>query len=519
MMPGGAQVAQRCYSCGTTPPLIDPPVYPGSTNLIVSVSSTFNVDSPEVLLEMQNDWYCDTTNETTVCSAGWVAILSQTSNASIPMTQSIGGSYSAGVRYYSYTGSGPISFGLPDYSSTVIDLPAGGDACTGQLTVPTAVRSEYFINPAVVQTLTLSANFTWLGTAQRDLYGIRIRRKTGTDTWYFSCTGGRVKIENEAGTKSYESPVGTLQAAAVAINASSIGGEIEARATYMWTSSGEVSSGTITEWGSIFNRNDQSTILKDVPVQRLNTTCTVPNPPALYSISSGVPVYRRGEILPPRGIVEGKGPPFMAYGIASNKINEKFATQPSTGFFSNTESGALQFIQTTTTFTPTGNTSTAPWFVQGIFDPAPGAPGPFSGASYSGFESPVPVETGAAICGSRTTAGSGSIVTTVNNRCPGGVGSSYTCSDFYEVVTFFGTCDNTQYCCPTGDIPGPCEGQNEDVQCGIFYNCTSIPECCGSMLCNGCSRNYYKLDGFTAQTSVPCEITTVTTAQATWRIG
>lgn len=560
MMPGGLQVAERCYSCGTTPSVIDPPDFPGPTNLILSGGASFGGGRAKVLTEFLHNLYCTTVKTHVFCVKGWDANFSIPIDITAPMTSTVGGSYSAGVRYKIYS-SGSYGFSIGNFQSTSIfeTVPSGGTFTTGDQYFSTfeTSRQYSYAPPGGSPSFITGATFAWLAVAQRDIYGLRIRRKSGTDTWYLSCQAGVVTIENGDGTKSFSSS-GTLQSLASAINASSIGSEIEARATVAWTNTGESSTPVTQEWRTIVRREDPSTILKSIPKTRLNVACATPNPPTgSYSTSGGFPVYERGEILRPRGIVYGIGNPFLNPLTSTPSFINDIGSDLSKGTYSNDESGALSFVQTPAVLKSPGAVSNGPWGIWGIGDEFPGAPLGFNPGFFSAL---YPFESGSApVKGTRLGDGtplSKSVVTVTDNGCNGpndvlacanetintitqfSVGNSaYCCNScgdespcYFEsgVPPFVSPCDpipgpelNLDFCCNFGDcVCGGVAMSTAQPISGTVFDCGASQSCGALFPCPECNVYFY-LTTFqeVASGTIACSVTSTFSADFSWRIG
>jgi len=567
MMPGGLQVAERCYSCGTTPSAIDPPDFPGATNLILSGSASFSGARSKVLTEFSHNLYCTTVKTHILCVKGWDANFSIPIDITVPMTSTVIGSYSAGVRYKYYS-SGFQIFSIGSFQSTSIfeTVPSGGTFIPGGQefsTIETKMQySSAPPNPSTGGFETVAA-FAWLAVAQRDIYGLRIRRKSGTDTWYLSCQAGVVTIENEGGTKSFSSS-GTLQSLASAINASSISSEIEARATVAWTHAGESLTPVTQEWRTIVRREDPSTILKSIPKTRLNIACATPSPPTgSYSTSGGFPVYERGEILPPRGIVYGLGNPFLnpsANTSIPSFIND-IGSNLSMGTYSNDESGALSFVQTPAVLKSPGTSGYSPWYFWTLNDEFPGAPFGFDTGFFGAL---YPFEHGSALV-KGTRLGSGTplsrVVVTVTESPCSGPNDVLACANEHINTITQASVGNSSFCCnwcnPHGSgCPqcGPCYFESEigtqcspipgaevdydfcctwgDCYCGgsaeftaqsisgNVFDCGALESCGGFHPCSECNVYFY-LTTFQEVTagSIDCSVTSTVSADFSWRIG
>ena len=343
MMPGGLQVVGRCTGHCGTPALIDPPEGP-STTLVFSGTATFSHQYSPTVFTQNHDYNCGTRiRGRLVSDIGCEAVgLSSTLEIEQPLTGAIQGSYSIGLRWYrySYTPGASSNVVNADSVAEVLvqysipsdeDFDVSGNAMCNPQQYDTYVRPSFYVDPETTPVSFQACSYDWLAVAQRDLPGLRIRRKSGTDTWIFehSRQVSGLKIYNLTKTKSFQVANVNLLEAANAINASSISSEIEARATYRWTTAGESSTGTLNPLETIFTRENGLKELKDIGPTYVNTTCVDSTAPAGWTISSEVPMYFRGETLPPTGIVRGTGGPFMIPGF----INQWSSQYPEVGLF------------------------------------------------------------------------------------------------------------------------------------------------------------------------------------------
>lgn len=342
MMPGGLQVVGRCVGYCGTPALIDPPEGPSSTLTFSGTAIFSHQYNPEILTQ-NHDYGCGTrTRGRLVSSVGASAVgLSSTLEIDQTLTRSTQGSYSVGLRWYRYSYTPGVHVAnVVDadilsvyYDVTSIPSDDGFDVSGLAMCNPqqydSYVQPRFAVDGDTTPVSVGACSYDWLAVAQRDLPGLRIRRKSGTDTWLFENTSGLLRIFNEAGTKSFQVSEVTLLAAATAINASSISSEIEARATYRWTTAGESSTGTLNYWETIFTRDSFLKDTRNIAKTYVNTTCVDSTAPTGWTISSEVPMFFRGETLPPRGIVRGSGGPFMIAGF----INQWSEQYPEVGSF------------------------------------------------------------------------------------------------------------------------------------------------------------------------------------------
>jgi hypothetical protein len=223
------------------------------------------------------------------------------------------------------------------------DPPWSGVPCGEPL--PTVDLTTYVAKSSKTETLYFYVDFSWLGVAQRDLPGIRVQRVTGvTSQWLVKVDSGVVRIYREDGTDSYETS-GTLNQVVANIN-SALSGKITARVCgwggypFFGETNGDVASGK-SEYDYLFTKNDPSTMLKDLgPTYIRATFCNDLLAPVNWRNSTRLPVYFRGDTLPPRGVVSlamgGNGQSYL--------MNSRYATRPELKQYENTEEGAFSFI-------------------------------------------------------------------------------------------------------------------------------------------------------------------------------
>lgn len=271
------------------------------------------------------------------------------------------GSYAAGIRWKYYSGNVTVTdkvLSSPFSSSTL--LGSKFEAITPGLVSYTHVANPYKCDEPIIFTIAPTrlyttadqswvnaVSFYWTGVTQRDLPGIRLKILTsGGFTWLVKVASGVVTVYTSDGTKTF-STSGTLNAVANAINASSVVNTwIQARTsnwgTAQYGTSGE-SGGAIgaglTEWHYVFTRNDPSTMLKNMGPTYINPTCSDALAPTLWQTSTRLPIYERGDVLPPRGVVQMTT--MKATGIGFNTL---YATYPALKLYDNTVEGALSFI-------------------------------------------------------------------------------------------------------------------------------------------------------------------------------
>lgn len=317
------------------------------TNFYKSATASTPCDSYSVLLYLGT--YGEFINST--------ASISQTSSA---LTAADQGSYAGGIRWKYYSGNITVTDKILSntFNSTVnigskakaYDPPVFNPVhyatihCDDPVTL-TAIPTRFYTTAN--QDWTSSVSFYWLGVAQRDLPGIRLKVLTGSFTWFVKVSGGVVTVYTSDGTKTF-STSGTLNAVANAINASSVVNTwIQARPSGWQTtqylgSTGET-NGTLasgkTEFDYVFTRNDPSTMLKDMGPTYINVICSDTYAPTLWQTSTRLPIYERGDVLPPRGIVQMRTLDSVDVGF-----NTLYATYPAFKLYDNTAAGALSFI-------------------------------------------------------------------------------------------------------------------------------------------------------------------------------
>ena len=371
---GISQILGCCFDQSAIPP----PDFPGQKRLNVSCSGSISMTS-------DNSESVDIQEGFTLCfpvSFGmslqypghqlqWNAGIN---NISQQLTRTLVGTYSSGIAYYSYSAPGTfvedksasynfnqpslINVGLIQSESNYVAsdsycgmpaFPLYRQVFTAALTTATNVSPSIF-SPA----------FSWLGVAQKSLPGIRLKLKTGATPagfWYYSVTNGVLKIFNDDPTNpKSESFSGTLNQVATQINSSTVSTWVDSRSS-SFNRSGE-QAGVIPTGANplayVFTGNDPSTMLKDAPQTQIIASCSEPGAPSGWTTSVKVAIYSRGEILPPRGIVQISG---FAKNETNNSdvpffINEYSSANPNIGTFQNTEQGALQFLTTEYHFLP-----------------------------------------------------------------------------------------------------------------------------------------------------------------------
>ena len=274
--------------------------------------------------------------------------LAHTSSA---LTSSNFGSYAQGIQNKVFSGTVTVPSETITVGGDVIttedallapvdqsDLVPCGDA------LPTQTFTTNTFQNIAEPSLLISVEFAWLGVAQRDLPGIRLKKISGLLTWTVEVSAGVVTIKSTDGVNTFSSS-GTLLSVVTAINASSIAGQIQARVSG-WggrsapsgygETNGDVAVGK-TEFDYLYTKNDLSTRLQDLGTTFINPTCFDSLAPFGFQTSTRLPVFVRGDVLPPQGVV------FLKVG-STNFFNTLFALHPQLKLYDNTESGALSFI-------------------------------------------------------------------------------------------------------------------------------------------------------------------------------
>ena len=360
MLVGGIQLLSCCdYSTL----LVDPPEFPGEKKFHFTAqgSTSFNQSASAFYTLGSCFTPCHTapimawdTNPTAIGYSMNLSVLETYSGSA--MTGSIIGSYTVGIRQYAYgsmqsfTLKTKIELDIPTVEAVDAYVNVGNAGnCDESPPTNSVVTETYKISN---ETYLFTPAFGWLGVAQRDLPGIRLKVISGTDEWLFRVDGGVVTVYTDDGTKTF-STSGTLDQVATAINSSGISTWIQARCSgwdYWQNGShaangetnGNVASG-LNEWDYVFTKNDSSSMLKDHGPTYIIAHCTDTLAPSGWKTSTRVPVYSRGDILPPRGIAyytinagSGGANPYL--------INRYYSTYPDTKFYDNTENGARKFI-------------------------------------------------------------------------------------------------------------------------------------------------------------------------------
>ena len=353
MTTGGFQLIS-CCSFPTTP--IFGPSFPGQGVFKIQGSATTAFTLPvESMFLTGGVVNTPCYSNPVVLGSGRVGIdrnlASTLAHTSAVLTSSNFGSYAQGIQNKVFSGtvtvpSENVVLG-PDVITTTdallapvdqYDLVPCGDA------LPTQTFTTNTFQNAADPSLLISVEFTWLGVAQRDLPGIRLKKISGLLTWTVKVSAGVVTIKSTDGANTFSSS-GTLLSVVTAINSSSIAGQIQARASG-WggrsapsgygETNGDVAVGK-TEFDYLYTKNDLSTRLKDLGTTFINPTCFDSLAPVGFQTSTRLPVFARGDVLPPQGIV------YLKVG-ATNYFNTLFALHPQLKLYDNTESGALSFI-------------------------------------------------------------------------------------------------------------------------------------------------------------------------------
>jgi len=272
-------------------------------------------------------------------------------HTSATLTSSNFGSYSQGIQNKVFSGTVTVPSENIVIGADVIttedallapvdqfDLVPCGD------TLPTQTFTTNTFQNAAEPSLLISVEFAWLGVAQRDLPGIRLKKISGLLTWTVEVSAGVVTIKSTDGVNTFSSS-GTLLSVVTAINASSIAGQIQARVSG-WggrsapsgygETNGDVAVGK-TEFDYLYTKNDLSSRLQDLGTTFINPTCFDALAPFSFETSTRLPVFVRGDVLPPQGVV------YLKVG-STNYFNTLFALHPQLKLYDNTEEGALSFI-------------------------------------------------------------------------------------------------------------------------------------------------------------------------------
>lgn len=516
----GALQILGCCTPSTTP--VAPPAFPGEGKMVFTGAANvlFNLDSSRFYASVTASTPCDSYSILLYDGTYGEAInstvsISETSSALTSVDQ---GSYTEGIKWKYYSGNFTVTdkyISNDANSSTLLGSKStaisSGDAyatvqCDNPITF-TTVPTRLYINHD--QGWLNGISFYWLGIAQRDLPGIRLKVLTGSFTWFVKVAGGVVTVYTSDGTKTF-STNGTLNAVANAINASSISTWIQARCSGWGVSqyvgstgetNGDVASGK-NEWHYVYTKNDPSTLLKDLGPTYINVFCSDSYAPVLWQTSTRLPIYERGDTLPPRGIVQMRSIDTRDIGF-----NTLYSTYPALKLYDNTSAGALSFL-------------TEPIYVTS--DRAWGAD-----VSWNGFTSSLDVSAGTRFENIWHYSAL-SAWTRYNN---GPVNFNKNITYFYSPITlqvynetFFGTCN---YCqsyspssacyqptCPSPDVCSSGCMQNSGCDfnaCGVYCFASSCyyigdpgeftPSCASNA---GCVINYsYYTPGANATTSPP----------------
>lgn len=369
-MVGDRQIVGCCGKGSECLSLLTPPAFPGqakaewsgeqSANFILDVNSLYAVDTYKLLCD-EFPVICGPVSEGVYINGSWSEVSESTIHSSTTY-----GDCQTGLSFREYTAYGSadskafypsgsvelIAHKTPYYGAPMCDQPYEYTGVYTRVYEPSSYLAGGFFN----------IRFSWLAVAQRNIPGLRLRIKTGSYTWLVKVSGGVVTVYTDDNTKSF-STGGTILGIANAINASSISTWIEARANSWasgrfglqfgpYPSGGEntanpflVNPNNFTSWHYIFTGLDPGTMLKDMAPTYLNSSgsgCAVQYAPSGWTSSTEIPVYYRGEILPPRGVV------YMVGGIYANDnfigFNSTSIQYPQLETYENTEQGALSFL-------------------------------------------------------------------------------------------------------------------------------------------------------------------------------
>jgi hypothetical protein len=278
-------------------------------------------------------------------------LASTLAHTSAALTSSNFGSYAQGIQNKVFSGTVNVPSETIGLGGDVITTEDALLAPVNQFslvpcgsTLPTQTFTTNTFQNIAEPSLTISVEFAWLGVAQRDLPGIRLKKISGLLTWTVEVSAGVVTIKSTDGVNTFTSS-GTLLSVVTAINASSIAAQIQARVSG-WggrsaplgygETNGDVAVGK-TEFDYLYTKNDLSTRLKDLGTTFINPTCFDSLAPFGFQTSTRLPVFVRGDLLPPQGVV------FLKVG-SINYFNTLFALHPQLKLYDNTEEGALSFI-------------------------------------------------------------------------------------------------------------------------------------------------------------------------------
>ena len=355
----GALQILSCCTPSTVPIYSD--AFPGAGQMEVtgSASVAFNLDVSNFYKLGSASTPCDSYGVLLSDGTEGHAIKSSVSLGAVSagLTAADQGSYAEGIRYKFYSGTVIVVDKVLSYSASSSILLGSKEVYTNSSSHYADIHCDDPITFTVAPTKLYTTadqnwvnnvSFYWTGVAQRDLPGIRLKVLTsGGYTWLVKVVGGVVTVYSSDGTKTF-STSGTMNAVVNAINsgASGINTFIQARTSNWGTTqygTGGETAGAIgvglTEWDYVFTRNDPSTVLKNLEPTYINFICADTFAPALWQTSTRLPVYERGDVLPPRGIV--KMTTIKATAIGFNTL---YATYPALKLYDNTAEGALSFI-------------------------------------------------------------------------------------------------------------------------------------------------------------------------------
>lgn len=353
MTTGGFQLIS-CCSFPTTP--IFGPSFPGLGVFKIQGSATTAFTLPVESLYLTGGVVSTPCYENpVVLSSGRFGadrnLSSTLAHTSAPLSVSNYGSYSQGIQNKIYSITSTVPSETITFDSDVITTEDALLAPVNQFSLvpcgsplPTQTFTTSTFQNIAEPSLLISVEFAWLGVAQRDLPGIRLKKISGSLIWTVKVSAGVVTIKSTDGVNTFSSS-GTLLSVVTAINASSIAGQIQARVSG-WggrsapsgygETNGDVAVGK-TEFDYLYTKNDLSSRLKDLGTTFINPTCFDSLAPVGFQTSTRLPVFVRGDALPPRGVV------FLKVGT-TNYFNTLFALHPQLKLYDNTEEGALSFI-------------------------------------------------------------------------------------------------------------------------------------------------------------------------------
>jgi hypothetical protein len=357
-MVGGIRLAYCPCGTGSTPPIVEGPAFEGDAALTFNGSGTQSLNFAPLYATGTTSAPCYSYPVIYIVQESGVRcnlVSNVTAVSTVPYAITNSGSYNAGVSVKTYGCVAKFENvdqrDSDDYETTFVEgvrVDGMGDPWDAPCGTPPSVGFTTYISQLRTTDVYFSSSFSWLGVAQRDLPGIRLERLSGvTAKWLVTVDAGTVRVYREDGTDSYQTS-GSLSAVAANIN-SALAGKIRARASgfsgypSMGETTGDIAAGK-NEWHYLFTKDDPSTMLKDLgPTYIQATFCNDPLAPFGWGNSTRLAVYRREELLPPRGVV------FLQHGSGVGYLmNSLYADRPELKQYPNTKEGALSFIKETT---------------------------------------------------------------------------------------------------------------------------------------------------------------------------